>query len=358
MRGLTIGLTFILALLGTSYYYFYKTSQVTNTEINIELSSSEVVRQEKPLAKETVSPISISYLRELDIQSPKYEVVEKLPSGSNYDRYLVYYLSEGEKVYSLLTVPKEPAPEGGFPAIIFNHGYIPPKNYSTTGNYASYVDYLAKNGFVVFKIDMRGHGQSEGLATGTYFSSTYTIDVISALRSLQKSDLVNPSRIGVWGHSMSGNLVLRSMLVSNEIKAGVIWAGGVYSYQDFGKYRISDSSFIQRPMQQIVEHKNRDTSSEIQKLRENYQEVDFTSDYWKSISLTQNLDYLSRPLQLHHSTNDDVVNIGYSRDLVKVLKENSKDHEYFEYSGGGHNITGIYFDQAMQRTVEFFKKNL
>jgi len=50
--------------------------------------------------------------------------------------------------------------------------------------------------------------------------------------------------------------------------------------------------------------------------------------------------------------------VGYSRDLEKVLKDSLKNYEYFEYSSGGHNISGFNFTQAMERTVEFFKKNL
>jgi dipeptidyl aminopeptidase/acylaminoacyl peptidase len=157
---------------------------------------------------------------------------------------------------------------------------------------------------------------------------------------------------------MSGNLVLRSMLVTEEIKAGVIWAGAVYSYEDFAKYRISDSSYVARPMQQIIDNPNRDNNDEIVKLREDSKNVDFSNNYWKAISLTQNINYLKNPIQLHHSINDEVVNIGYSRDLEEVLKNNYKNYEYFEYAGGGHNITGFYFNEAMQRTVEFFKKNL
>lgn len=315
-----------------------------------------------PSNKEIVtSPISILYLREKikDIDSPKYEVVQKVNSFQKYNSFLVYYLSEGEKVFALLTIPNETMPAAGFPAIIFNHGYIPPKSYSTTGNYSSYVDYLASNGFVVFKIDMRGHGNSKGEAIGTYFGSSYTYDVISALKSLQKSEIVDPKRIGVWGHSMSGNLVLRSMLVSNEIKAGVIWAGAVYSYQDFAKYRISDSSFQRPPTSTPVKpNKNREGSNEVLKFREDSSKIDFSIPFWKSVSLTENLDLLKSPIQIHHAVDDNVVNIGYSRDLKAELEIKNKIFEYFEYSSGGHNITGISFVQAMQRSVEFFKKNL
>jgi dipeptidyl aminopeptidase/acylaminoacyl peptidase len=306
------------------------------------------------------SPISIDYLRSKNITGDKIVIEEELQQGQNYKQYIVSYRSEGNKIFGLLTVPMEEMPKGGFPAIVFNHGYIPPSQYTTTGRYVAYVDYLARNGFVVFKIDFRGNGKSEGDPSGSYFSSAYTIDAISALKSLQSFDKVNPKRIGMWGHSMAGNAVLRAMEISPDIKAGVIWAGAVYSYQDFAKYGISDSSFAHRPDEQKsgVQQAGREVSSEIQKIRSSPKTIDFSSSFWKAISLTQNIHYISAPLELHHAINDPTVNIQYSRDLASELKKQKKRYELFEYEGGGHNIESPYFETAMERTVQFFKTNL
>lgn len=314
------------------------------------------------------SPIDINYLRTKTYESPAPIIEQELGDGSNYKQYIVSYQSDGNKIFGLLTVPKEEMPQGGYPAIVFNHGYIPPTLYNTTSNYVAYVDSLARNGFVVFKIDMRGHGKSEGRAGGSYFSSGYMTDALNALSSLQKLDYVNPQKIGMWGHSMAGNLVLRAMLVSDQVKAGVIWAGAVYSYEDFGKYRISDNSYrpptaTQPPVNQtdrpnVPDDPNRESSEMVQKLRANPQELNFNDPFWKAISLTQNLNYLNAPLQIHHAVNDSTVNVGYSRDLSQVLAAEGKQHDYFEYEGGEHNIDSPYFDTAMQRTVEFFKQNL
>ena len=307
-----------------------------------------------------ISPISIDYLRSLNIQSDSVKIEEELSNGSNYKRYIASYLSEGNKVYGLLTLPLTEIPKGGFPAIVFNHGYIPPSQYVTTQSYVSYVDYLARNGFVVFKIDYRGNGNSEGDASGSYFSSAYTIDAITALKALQKFDQVNPNRIGMWGHSMAGNVVLRAMLVSKDIKAGVIWSGAVYSYKDFVTYKINDSNYAHKPFEtkEGTAQKDRETSSEIQKIRNDSQTIDFNNSFWSSISLTKNIKYLTSPLQIHQATDDPVVNIGYSRDLVRVLKDNDKNYEFYEYSGGGHNINSPYFETAMERTVKFFMDKL
>lgn len=323
--------------------------------------SQNVSPPPKQLDKKLVSsPISIEYLRSLKIDSKKLVIEEELENGINYKQYIASFLSEGNKVYGLLTIPTQQKPVKGFPTIVFNHGYISPSQYVITEGYVAYVDYLAKNGFVVFKIDFRGNGRSEGDASGSYFSSAYTIDAISALKSLQKYNMVDPKRIGMWGHSMAGNLVLRAMLVSSEIKAGVIWAGAVYSYKDFIKYKISDNSYVHRPYESKAgaSQKDRETSPEIQKIRSNPNSIDFNSDFWKAISLTENIKYLSAPIQIHHTTDDPVVDIGYSKDLVEVLKANSKKYEFYKYAGGGHNITSPYFETAMERTVKFFKENL
>lgn len=82
--------------------------------------------------KSVTSPISVDYLRSLNIISEKIEIEEELADGGNYKRYIASFLSEGNKVYGLLTIPLEKEPTKGFPAIIFNHGYIPPSQYLTT----------------------------------------------------------------------------------------------------------------------------------------------------------------------------------------------------------------------------------
>ena len=199
---------------------------------------------------------------------------------------------------------------------------------------------------------MRGFGESEGEPTGSYFSPGYTIDTIAALKSLQTLDFVDPEGIGVWGHSMAGNILLRAMLIEPAIRAGVIWAGAVYSYDDFTQYAIDDPSYnpaaaAQSPGRRIG-----------QQLRETYGQPDTAEPFWAAVSLTKHIDLLEAPLQLHHAVNDDVVNIGYSSDLASALAAANKVYEFYQYDGGGHNINSPYFEEAMQRTIEFFQEHL
>jgi dipeptidyl aminopeptidase/acylaminoacyl peptidase len=297
--------------------------------------------------------ITIEYLRGLEITGSDITFERELPYGYNFERHLVSYISEGNKIYGLLTIPFADPPEGGYKAIVFNHGYIPPAQYRTTERYNAYVDYLAASGFVVFKIDYRGHGKSEGEPTGSYFSPGYTIDSIAALKSLQTLDIVDPQGIGMWGHSMAGNLTLRAMLIEPEVKAGVIWAGAVYSYDDFSEYGIEDTSY--RPPA-TPEGSDRPRQSRL--IRETYGRPDTSVDFWRAVSLTEHIEFLKSPLQIHHSEDDPVVTINYSYGLVEALQQNGKEYEFYTYEGGGHNLVSPYFDQAMVRTVEFFRDKL
>lgn len=302
--------------------------------------------------------LTIPYLRQKTYSStlgPR----EEISSNGSYTSYLTSFTSDGFKVNGLLTIPTgdptagsgQVKPASGWPAIIFIHGYIPPAQYQTLTQYADYVDYLARNGFVVFKIDLRGHGDSEGEAGGGYYGGDYVTDALNAYSALQNSDVVNPNGIGLWGHSMAGNIVLRSLVTKPEIPGGVIWAGAVYTYTDMQKYGISDSSYS--PPANNVARLNRR-----RELFEKHGSPSAQSNFWQEVAPTTYLEDLKGAVEIHHAINDNVVNIGYSRDLISLLDKTSVPHELFEYQSGGHNISGTSFNEAMQRTVEFFKKYL
>lgn len=271
-------------------------------------------------------------------------IVDELQRGLNYRRYYSYYLSEGLKIYALLTIPTGEPPAGGFPAIVFNHGYIPPDVYRTTERYIRYVDELAKAGYVVFRIDYRGHDASQGEATGAYGHPGYQIDVMNAISSLQKLPQVNPQKIGMWGHSMGGYLTLRAMVISKEIKAGVIWAGVVASYPEM-LYNWRRTGATPSPNPRSVGWR----SSWVNE----FGAPEDNPAFWDAVSATSYLADLSGPLQLHHGDADEDVPYEFSIRLAELARAQNKRAELYLYAGDNHNISKN-FDTAMQRTIEFF----
>lgn len=292
--------------------------------------------------------LTIPYLRARSYTSALGERT-KLYDRDSYTAYTTSYVSDGLKVNAVLTIPRTDARR--YPAIVFVHGYIPPTLYVTTEKYVEYVDYLARNGFVVLKIDLRGHGESEGEAGGGYYSSDYVIDTLNARAALGASDFVLPNKVGLWGHSMAGNVVMRAFAAAPSIPAVVVWAGAGYTYQDLLEYRISDQSY--RPPSLIV---NRTRKRE--QLRALYGDFSPTSEFWKQVAITEYVKDLKGAVEVHHAVNDDVVSVEYSRNLMRLLDKTSVVHTLYEYPSGGHNISGVSFSTAMQRTVEFYKKYL
>lgn len=178
-------------------------------------------------------------------------IEQELADGNDYKRYIASYKSEGLKIFGLLAVPSGKIPGNGWPAIIFNHGYIPPEQYVTTQRYEDYVDSFAKEDYIVFKPDYRAHGNSQGNADGNYYSPGYVVHVLNAVSSVKKLPEVNPEKIGMWGHSMGGNITLKNLVISDDIKAAAIWAGVVGFYDD-----ILNNWSRARQWRQSAEHKH------------------------------------------------------------------------------------------------------
>ncbi len=308
-----------------------------------------------PTATPTPHPLTIAWLDQLDFPGSEIVIEETLNPGANYFRYLTSYQSEDLKIYALMTVPYGDKPETGWPVVVFNHGFIPPDQYRTTERYIAYVDSFARSGYIVFRSDYRGHDNSEGEARGAYSNPDYTIDVLNAVAALQAHPEADPARIGMWGHSMGGYITLRAMLVSDEIKAGVIWAGVVGDYPNLflrpTQIAPGGNGAGSEPTPDLTRGRGRWRQS----LIDTYGTPEENPEFWASISSSTYLENLSGPLQLHHGTADTSVPVAASEYLQAELETAERYSELYVYPGDDHNLS-VAFTAAMQRSIEFFNK--
>lgn len=305
------------------------------------------------------SPLAIDYMRKQEYPGSEITIEQTLPSGSNYDRYIASYKSDGLKIYALLTIPQGDKPKTGWPVIIFNHGYIPPAEYRTTERYIAYTDAFSRNGYIVFRADYRGHGNSEGNPEGAYYSPAYTIDVLNAVASVKKlvspqdnkTLIVDTNRMGMWGHSMGGSITLRTMVTTKDIKAGVIWAGVVASYDDMIKNwrRPNSQPFVPSERELAARRPTR------QALIDKYGDTDKNPTFWNSISPISFVKDISGPIELHHGTADAEVPLLFSERLDEALKKAGKPVSLYTYEGDDHNIAANV-NTALDRSVAFFDK--
>ncbi|WP_309572923.1 prolyl oligopeptidase family serine peptidase [Deinococcus sp.] len=279
-------------------------------------------------------PISIQALRAHAYPGSPLNVVRTLSPGVNYSRQVVSYQSDGLKIYALLTVPNGAPPTAGWPAIVFNHGYIPPTEYRTTERYVAYQDAFARAGYVTLKSDYRGHGSSEGTAQGGYNDPSYTIDVLNAAASLKKDSRVNAARLGMWGHSMGGQLSLRAMLVDPSIKAASLWAGVVASYDVLATDWYAPGG-EPRPA--------------LDSLNQRFLRALSPNAYLKELK--------GRPIQQHQGTADKDVPYSFQKNLADDLRAAGQPTEAYRYVGDNHNLSGN-LTLALRRSVQFFEDNL
>lgn len=304
-------------------------------------------------AKQNIEhPLAIQTMRGNTYPGSDILIEQTLSPGFNYDRFVASYQSDGYKIFALLTVPQGEKPPGGWPVIVFNHGYIPPAEYRTTERYLAYTDTFSRNGYILFKPDYRGHGSSEGNPEGAYYSPAYTTDVLNAVSSLKKYSGADPQRIGMWGHSMGGSITLRSMVVKDDVKAGVIWAGVVASYQDMAENWHRRSTWQPTQREQVFRRPGR------QELIEKYGDFSANPDFWKQISPIFFVSDISGPLQIHHGAADTDVPVLFSQRLSEAMLAAGKTAEYFTYPNGDHNLSSPDFETAITRSLEFFDKYL
>lgn len=345
-------LIIIFVLLAVLTTYLFKSTENKPKTNNQNKQSEEKVDKNKLSetsdyidfeSEEKLHPMSIESLRQREYVGGDFVIEQTLADGTNYKQYIASYLSEGLKIFGLLTVPKANKPEGGFPAILFIHGYIPPKQYSTTGNYPTYQARLARAGFVTFKPDLRGHGNSEGEPVSAHYSEKYIVDTLYALEYLKNYEDVNPNRIGYWGHSNGGQIGLRTVVISPDIKAASLWAGVVGSYQDMFETYNYKINFL------------RDVTS-TNLVKENGLPSE-NPNFWNKLDPFTYLDDINIPIQIQHGTLDESVPIELSESLRDSLEKINKSVEYFEYAGDNHNIS-INVNTAFQRAIDFYRENL
>lgn len=342
---LTAILLVILVLIGGSLL-------LKNTATKTSLS--DVLKKTSPTPVTSV-PLAITSMRQKKYPGSDITIEEVLSDGSNYHQYRASYMSDGLKIYALLTVPIGDKPKGGWPVILFNHGYIDPSIYQTfpsSGQYASYYPYFSSAGYIVFKPDYRGNGNSQGQPEGAYYSPAYATDDLNALASIKKYKDANPNEIGVWGHSMGGNITLRDLVVNTkDIKAAVIWGGVVGSYEDLFFNWQRKVPFHPGLRELALRNNFR------QQLVQKYGDPRQNPLFWQTLDPTYFLKDITAPIQLDAGGEDEEVPVLWSQNLYQKLKTSGKTVEYYEYPGDNHNISGNV-TLAMQRSLDFFNRYL
>lgn len=290
-----------------------------------EVSPSKVANESS--MKEIVGSRFIMDLRDREYRGGKIEIEETLTSQNGYTGYIFSYPSDGLKIYGRMNIPEG---NGPFPVIILNHGYFNQSSFSPGDGTQTMADILVRNGYLTLAPDYRGFGKSENDVDGSRgHNPNYAIDVLNLLASVPNFQKADNKRIGMWGHSMGGEVSLRTVEATDKIKAVVLWAPTSTNPSE-------NSSFYGRN-RRVTPSSGRDDGA---------------------VSSENDLGFITAPISLHQGLSDTEVDPEWSKRLNEVLESEGKTVEYFEYPGQDHNFRNLGWDVVSKRTVDFFDKYL
>ncbi len=128
----------------------------------------------------------------------------------------VWFKSGGLRCAGDLYVPEDYEPGKPRPGLVLGHGF---------GGYkkglVAQAEFFQRAGYVVLGIDYRYFGDSEGEPRGQLFPLEQVEDFRNAITYLQRRDEVDPERIGLWGTSFGGAVVIYTAAVDRRVKATV-----------------------------------------------------------------------------------------------------------------------------------------
>ena len=139
-----------------------------------------------------------------------------------YTSYVMTYLSDGLRVTGIASIP---VGSGPFPVVLLNHGYALPSRYETGEGTRVMSDALASHGFLTLASDYRGLGGSDdNTSLNLGIRLEFAIDILSLAAAVRSLPEARTRPIGIWGHSLGGELALRAAVVDGNIGPVAVWA--------------------------------------------------------------------------------------------------------------------------------------
>ena len=221
-----------------------------------------------------------------------------------------------------------------YPVFLFTYGG--PHSQRVTRAWGNYFDqYMAQQGFVVFRLDNRGSSRRERQFTDVIYNNLGKHEVedqLTGIEWLGQQSFVDPKRVGVFGWSYGGFMTLRLLAAaSDKIAMGV----SVAPVTDWALY---DTHYTE----QFVGGTPKGDPEAYQRS-----------------GVFAHLDGLKSPLLLVHGMADDNVLFTNTTRLIDELVKRNVQFDLMTYPGAKHGISGKVNQRHVYGLIEaFFKKNL
>jgi dipeptidyl-peptidase-4 len=194
--------------------------------------------------------------------------------------------------------------------------------------------YMAQQGYVVFRMDNRGSGRRERAFTDAIYRNLGKAEVedqLTGVEWLGKQSYVDAKRVGVYGWSYGGFMALRLLSQgSDKIAAGVSGA----PVTDWGLYDTHyTEQFMDKPSDNV--------------------------EGYKQSNVFYHVDGLKSKLLLIHGMADDNVLFTNTTKMIDALVNRGVQFELMTYPGAKHGVANRLQRKHVQTAIDaFFRKHL
>ena len=228
--------------------------------------------------------------------------------------FLSFTTPDGVSLNAWMVKPYDFNPEKKYPVLMVQ--YSGPNSQQVLDVFdVGWEQVLAANGYIVFCCDGRGTGaRGEAFRKVTYLQlGKYELaDQLNAANYLKSLPYIDTGRVGIWGWSFGGFMVLNCLTQGNgTFKAGIAVA-------PVTNWRYYDNIYTERFMRTPQEN----------------------ADGYDSNSPITHAADLQGNLLLIHGSADDNVHWQNSAEMCEALVQADKQFEYFVYTNRNHSIYG------------------
>ncbi len=328
------------------------TATLTPTQTNVPPSPLPTARY--PLSLDA-RVLAIDTLRAYNYRGGQIRVTQVLSNDEAFQRVLFEYPSDNLRITGMMNIPRGAGP---FPVVILNHGYFKPSEYKTGDGTLRAADNFARRGYLTLASDYRCYAGSQCGANPLYVG--YTMDVLSLISALPSLPYADTTRIGIWGHSMGGQITLRALALGAPVKVASLY--GALTGDDEVHY-----CWLYGCKTPLVTPAPRTSQSFQQLLPDSLEGIPTTTatsanarlhEIFLRSSPSRYLQYVNVATIIHHGESDEIVPLAWSVDLSKSLNALGKPVELYTYPGAGHVFAGWDWQLFMTRTLAFFDEQL
>ncbi len=284
-----------------------------------------------------------------DVESDSFkEVLNLMPQLPAEDmaemRPIKYTTRDGLTVYGYLTIPNSVKDGNKVPLIVNPHGG--PYGPRDSWGFNPETQLFASRGYATLQVNYRGsggYGKKFFLAGSKQIGRKMLDDLEDGVAYVKSLDIIDESRIGIYGGSYGGLATLGSLVKTPDLYTCGVDYVGVSNLFTFVK---SFPPYWRPFMAQFYEQWYDETDPEEKAIME-------------AVSPALHVDKITKPLFVVQGANDPRVNINESDQIVSSMRARGVDVPYMvkynEGHGFGHEENRIELYSSM---MGFFAKHL